>query len=148
MPWSTPTHISKVIEIVLRENPASIIDVGCGMGVYGFLCRIFLEQVNLFDLKEKRINRRIWNRKIDCIEGFEEYINPVHLWAYNRIIVRNIEEALAEMDANSYDLALFLDVIEHFEKEKGFNVLKDLKRVAKKVLITTPREFFPQVCDG
>jgi 16S rRNA G1207 methylase RsmC len=42
------------MQIVLRENPMSLLDVGCGMGIYGFLCRIYLEQTDLFNFKEKK----------------------------------------------------------------------------------------------
>ncbi len=51
------------------------------------------------------------------------------------------------MKSSSYDLALFLDVIEHFEKEEGFSVLKELRRISKKVLITTPKDFYEQVVE-
>ena len=46
---------------------------------------------------------------------------------------------------NSFDLALCADVVEHLEKEKGFNLLAELERVArKKVVVITPNGFIEQ----
>ncbi len=80
------------------------------MGIYGFLCRIFLEQIDL-------------------------------------VIIDNIESAILKFNSKSYDMVLFLDVIEHFDKDTGMWILKEAFRVGRQVIVTTPKEFFAQVVE-
>ncbi|MEO5616692.1 MAG: hypothetical protein ABIS67_02895, partial [Candidatus Eisenbacteria bacterium] len=50
--------------------------------------------------------------------------------------------------APRYELAMFIDVIEHLEKPDAWGFLAKLTRRAKKVLITTPWGFRPQEIAG
>ena len=51
-------------------------------------------------------------------------------------------ECIDELE--TYDLAIFGDVIEHFEKEKGHEVLKKLFEHTDNIIISTPNGFLPQ----
>jgi hypothetical protein len=50
---------------------------------------------------------------------------------------------LARTD-RQYDLALLIDVIEHFEKDDGYQLLERLRAVAHNVILATPYGFAPQ----
>lgn len=43
MPTSYPEAISSILELVRREEPRSILDLGVGFGKYGMLCREMLD---------------------------------------------------------------------------------------------------------
>jgi hypothetical protein len=54
-------------------------------------------------------------------------------------VVHNMNELPLPFADNSHDHVLLLDVIEHFEKEQGFRVLEEAKRVCRKsVYVLTP----------
>ncbi len=146
MPYSYPEQISTILRAILDVNPYSLLDVGCGLGVYGFLSRIHLEQDNLFDENFDVARNPNWKRRIDCIEGFPRYIKCWHEWAYDNIYVGNAVEVLDRLlqTGKSYDMSICIDVIEHFTKEEGYELLAKLEKVSKSVLISTPKEFFEQ----
>jgi 2-polyprenyl-3-methyl-5-hydroxy-6-metoxy-1,4-benzoquinol methylase len=148
MPFSKTSQISTIIEYIETLNPLSILDVGVGMGQYGFLSRIHLEHHNLFHIGENEItprDRKEWRVRIDGIEGYKAYLNPVHDYCYNEIMIGDALKILPTLLDNSYDLILAIDIVEHFSQIEGLNFLSQLKRVAKKsALISTPKTFIPQ----
>ena len=43
MPVSTPVHLSHCLNHIIQLSPQSVLDVGCGFGMWGFLCRTYLD---------------------------------------------------------------------------------------------------------
>lgn len=129
-------------------NPASILDVGVGMGQYGFLARNNLENVNLFQIDGASAAQRPkseWRVRIDGIEAFSTYFTPVHDYVYNNIMIGDALDLLPRIPDGSYELAMAVDILEHFDKPEGRRLLSELKRVAKRaVLVSTPKEFMHQ----
>jgi len=137
MPLSFVQAIPVIIEQVAHLKPSSILDVGIGFGKYGVLFREALE------LPYERYARSQWKVKIDGVEAFEGYRNPIHEFAYNRVFYGRIEEILPSL--GQYDVILLIDVLEHFEKEEGRKLLQDLLLHARKsLLVSTPRFPAPQ----
>uniref|UniRef100_A0A7V4TH12 Glycosyltransferase n=1 Tax=Candidatus Caldatribacterium saccharofermentans TaxID=1454753 RepID=A0A7V4TH12_9BACT len=137
MPLSFVQAIPVIIEQVAHLKPSSILDVGIGFGKYGVLLREALE------LPYERYARSRWKVKIDGVEAFEGYRNPIHEFAYNRVFYGRIEEILSSL--GQYDVILLIDVLEHFEKEEGKKLLQDLLLHARKsLLVSTPRFPAPQ----
>jgi len=48
------------------------------------------------------------------------------------------------IQAGSYDLILLVDVLEHFEKDRGLILLRECKRVGRKILLWSPEGECPQ----
>ncbi len=141
MPVSHPLQISRILALILKLNPRSILDVGCGLGIYGALSRIYLEGDNLYDRENLTWNKKEnWEKRIDCIEGFDRYITDLHRFIYNEIFISEAMESLSSLRDRSYDLVMAVDILEHFEKEKGPAFIKELKRIGKNVIIATPSE--------
>jgi 2-polyprenyl-3-methyl-5-hydroxy-6-metoxy-1,4-benzoquinol methylase len=111
MPLSFVQAIPVVIEQVAHLKPSSILDVGIGFGKYGVLLREVLE------LPYERYAQSQWKVKIDGVEAFDGYRNPIHEFAYNRVFYGRIEEILPFL--GQYDVILLIDVLEHFEKEES-----------------------------
>jgi len=127
MPSGRPNIISPVIDLIMRINPDSILDVGSGFGKWGFLLREYLE------VWQGRLYPEDWKKRIDAIEIFKGYTRlPWYAIIYNNIYTQDITKNDGIL-AN-YDLVLFMDVVEHLEKEKGLEMLKK----ARHWIVSTP----------
>jgi SAM-dependent methyltransferase len=128
MPTSEHQQIPYVVDAIVREHPASVLDVGCGYGKYGVLTREYTAAT-----------------RVDAID-----VNPPRYPVYDHFYSGDLRQlgAVLPADAPRYDLAIFLDVIEHFEKAEAWSVCDQLTARAKKVLITTPWGFRPQEIPG
>jgi hypothetical protein len=136
MPSSQYYHISKIMEMVISLNPKSVMDMGSGFGKFGVLCREYLE---LWDGRQKYE----FSRRIDCVEIFQKYISPLHKYVYNNVYNENILEIAPKLDTK-YDLVLLIDVLEHFQKIDGINLLNTLLAKNESVLVSTPKKPSPQ----
>lgn len=124
-------NISYNIELVRKLNPKSILDVGIGFGRWGILFREFLEvwDSSIYDGK--------WQRVIDGVEIFPGYIKDYHKYFYSNIYIENALDFLRNTD-KKYDLINFGDVIEHFTKEQGEELIELASDKGKHVLINIP----------
>ena len=127
MPVSTSVHISHCLSRIIPLAPESILDVGCGFGLWGFLCREYLDVMN------ERVQPETWRVRIDGIELFEPYILAHQRALYNSIRIADIRDVAAHVD--EYDLIITGDVIEHLDKADGEAVIADLYRKARKALL-------------
>src|SRR6266545_2972723 len=109
MPVSNPWHAPVVLHLVLAVHPTSILDVGIGLGTYGFLLRQYL------DITRGNLDRNRWEVRIDGIEVFGGYKNPVWDYAYDSVLLGDVRSLLANI--GRYDVILCNDILEHFEKQ-------------------------------
>lgn len=152
MPFSNVEQIAPIMAEIDRIRPQTMIDVGCGLGVYGLLCRIQLDLYwddtfykKLF--REHRPQAR-WNVVIDAIEGFPDYLDYIPRWVYNEIIVADVRTALPEIASARYDLALALAILEHLPKEDGRQFIRELQRISRVVILSVPKQVAPQCVPG
>jgi 2-polyprenyl-3-methyl-5-hydroxy-6-metoxy-1,4-benzoquinol methylase len=152
LPFSQSGQIGAIVGFCESLQPLSVLDVGVGMGVYGFLLRTNLEHLDLFDVSGTTASlrpRSAWKRRIDGIEGFATYLTPVHAYAYNQVIIADALDALSKMADGSYELVLAVDILEHFTKEQGDAFICECVRVCSRAcLISTPKEFIHQVVEA
>ncbi len=113
MPSSRPDGLEAFIKRIMELQPKSILDVGCGFGKYGFLCREYLDiWATDSDYHEHTVN-------IEGIEVFRDYTSSLQL---------NIYDWIYEIDATvlpwrddfptmlpSYDLIIMSDILEHMD---------------------------------
>jgi SAM-dependent methyltransferase len=133
MPSSTFSAISPIMEAVQMIKPTSVLDVGCGYGKYGFLCREYIE---------------IWKKVeaiIDAIEVFGPYIEETkERGIYDHIFQGEAITLLKLMPDKIYDLILAIDILEHFDEKDGNEFLDEIKRIGKSAIICTPTTMRPQ----
>ena len=142
MPTSWPSQISPIVNVILAASPRSVLDVGCGYGKYGVLCREYLDVMAGARAGDPHpLRRRV---TIDCIEACAEYITPVHRYVYDSIQLGDALEILPSLGDNYYDLALVVDVLEHFSPEEGGRFVREVTRVARAALVATPTTPMPQ----
>ncbi|GMW00029.1 MAG: hypothetical protein AMXMBFR84_11670 [Candidatus Hydrogenedentota bacterium] len=127
MPVSTGIHLSHCLNLIAHLNPRSVLDVGCGFGTWGFLCRMHL------DIHPGRVQMEKWQARIDGIELFEPYIQAHQRALYTSIRIADIRDVAPTLDR--YDLVIAGDVIEHLNKDEGIAVLHHLYNAAQGALL-------------
>ena len=142
MPISRAEVIPHVVDLVTELNPSSILDVGVGFGHWGVLFRTFTD-IRGAEVQPDRYGN--WQVRIVGIEIFEAYRNPVHD-VYSQVHYGDARQVMAGIE-ESFDLVFLGDVIEHFEKSEGRQVLKQARQSVVRgglLVVTTPRYFRPQ----
>ena len=119
-----------------RLNPRSILEIGVGFGKWGVIAREYL------DAWQGRFRREDWQVRIEGVEIFEGYRNPVWDAVYDRIYIGDATRILNTLD--SFDVGLICDVIEHIEKPAGRALINQLLAHCETVILTTPLSFWPQ----
>lgn len=108
-----------------RPGINTIIDLGVGMGQWGFCFRTYL------DYYCGRIHKENWKTVMLGVESFESYRCPT--WdLYDSVHIGDIREFVTEMP--SADLVSMIEVLEHFTKEDGIKVLTELKKRARHII--------------
>jgi SAM-dependent methyltransferase len=150
MPFSNSEQISPIFSEIKRKPVRSVLDVGCGLGVYGMLCRVQLDLYNDEQFYEKleAPNRDRWEIRIDGIEGTPEYVPLIPDWAYDDLEVGEALQALEHRSDGQYDLVLALAIIEHFSKQDGERFLDELIRIGGRVIVSVPKRVMPQEVPG
>jgi cyclopropane fatty-acyl-phospholipid synthase-like methyltransferase len=109
----------------LLINSRTVLDVGCGVGatLTEFCCPI-------------KIGVDAHRPYLENAKSGEQFIK-----------LNFMAERLSELFLpNSMDSVTLIDVIEHFEKEVAFHVLRQVEEIAaKRVIVFTPRGFFQQI---
>ncbi len=139
MPTNRMIHLGPVMEEIKCYKPGSILDVGIGFGLMGPL---FRAMTDVRKSERDPESYHSWPTKIDGIEIFEWYRNPV--WqAYSEVYIGNALTVLDKL--GNYDIIYAGDVIEHFKKEEGFKLIdKMLEHCSQWVIIATPSPAPPQ----
>ena len=131
LPTSWFQAIPTILNQVILSHPTSILDIGVGFGKYGLLLR------EVFEIPYERYDKSQWITKVDGVEVFETYCNPVYDFAYDNIYYGDIIEIVDTLDR--YDVIMIIDVIEHFEKEVGIELInKLLEHTNRAIIVSTP----------
>lgn len=129
-----------MIDWITRVQPTSVLDIGVGFGKWGFLAREYT------DINEHRYKREDWQARIDGVEAFPEYATPTYQYIYNEVHYGDLREVLPKL--GHYDLIIIGDVIEHFTKEVGLDLLRQMRQKSQYVLLSSPTVFFTQEMFG
>ena len=132
---SSLRHVSPIIETVLALAPHSVVDLGMGTGKYGFLLR---EQHDM-----ARVRDEDWELRLVGVEGYGQYVGDLQRRIYDDVIVSDVRDYLAQTDER-FDVALALDILEHFTPEDGEAFLGAALDRARHVVILTPIAYYTQ----
>jgi hypothetical protein len=125
-----------VIHYAGAVKPQRLLDIGVGMGTYGFLVRQFL------DVSQERIEKKDWKLKIDGVEIYDGYRNPTWDYAYDSVQLCDIKDIINDLPR--YDVILCNDVLEHFERETALILISQLLDRCDTLIATTPNRDFIQ----
>jgi SAM-dependent methyltransferase len=132
MPSSSKEGKSIIREWVTEFGPnvQTVLDLGVGNGTYH----------RLFTKKSPALRGAQWIG----IEAWEPYIHRFDLLTrYNKIINADIR-AVDFNTLGKIDLVFAGDVLEHITKEEAINVIDNLLKVAKRIIVSIPIVHFPQ----
>jgi len=133
---SDASNLPFVATELQRLKPQSILEIGIGFGKWGVVAREYLEAWR------GRFRREEWQVRVEGIEIFEGYRNPVWDAAYDRVHIGDARQILKTL--GQFDVGLMCDVIEHIEKPAGRELVSQLLAHCQTVIITTPLSFWPQ----
>lgn len=136
MPTSDLYNVHPVITTIQQLEPSSVLDIGCGFGKYGVLMREYI------DVWHGRFRRDDWQLRIEAIEAFGEYANPLWDFVYDDVHIGDASTLLPHL--GTFDVVLIADVIEHFEKVAAKQLVEECMQRARALVISTPKEFFAQ----
>jgi len=136
MPISYPGALTHIGYSIIRMRPKTVLDIGCGSGMFGFMARQYT------DLDLRRYPKHSWQTKIDGIEVFPAYITDVHHYIYDHVYIGDAIEVLSNVP--DYDLMICADVIEHMDEAKGKFLLELMHAKSKKFFVVTPDRWIPQ----
>lgn len=123
------THRS--LPLILDSIPVnckSLLDVGCGRGIIGALCRIY-----------RSLDRLVG------VDGFERYLEfNQKTGFYDHTIPRNLNDTPLPFGTQEFEVVTCIEVIEHLEWSAGQRLLDELERIGSVVLLTTPNIDFQQ----
>jgi 2-polyprenyl-3-methyl-5-hydroxy-6-metoxy-1,4-benzoquinol methylase len=125
-----------VLHFLAAAAPKTILDVGVGMGAYGFLARQYL------DVGAERIEKDTWQTRIDGIEVYPRYRNPVWDYAYDSIAVQDVRDGIESM--SRYDVIICTDVMEHFPIHEARTLMNAFLNNSGVLIVTTPVGNYPQ----
>ena len=131
MPSSDPRVLEGVCREIIIANPKTVLDIGVGFGKWGMLAREYT------DIWSYRFYKSEWETTITGIEIHQAYRNPI--WKiYNEIFIGDAHTILDTLavNENKFDLTLMIDVLEHFEKERGLEVLDKVMAISDKFLVS------------
>lgn len=116
---------------MMKIEPERVLDVGVGFGRWGVMLREFCEL--WFD----RVARESWKLEIEGIEAFEPNHYDHHRHFYDRIHLGDAAVVLPSLEG-SWDLVIFGDVLEHFEKSEGHSLIRESLERSHYVLVNVP----------
>jgi len=109
-------HIPFVVDALMRIEPSRVLDVGVGFGRWGILAREF------GDVWPGRVHRPAWRVRVEGIEAFAPNVAEYHRAFYDVIHEGDAADVLPAL-AEPYDLVIFGDVLEHFDRGVGERLL-------------------------
>ena len=127
MPVSIQVQITHCLNKIIQLQPKSVLDVGCGFGKWGYLCREYL------DVFPGRPYKEQWTTRIDAIEFFEPYIMEHQRFLYSNIMIGDVRDLCKTID--NYDLIIAGDVIEHMFKDEAEAVVETLYAKSNQLLM-------------
>jgi predicted SAM-dependent methyltransferase len=88
-----------------------------------------------------------------CVDAHQPYLDLLQQQIEDNssyvLLCNTWRPALKQFPANSIDSVFALDFIEHLPKAEGIDLLKEMKRIARRqVIIFTPLGFYPQNHDN
>jgi 2-polyprenyl-3-methyl-5-hydroxy-6-metoxy-1,4-benzoquinol methylase len=145
MPSSSPALLTPIVWQIMKLRPTSVLDVGCGWGKWGALCREYLDWWGPGATGVRRT-------RIDAVEIHAPYIGALHRAIYDEVwfpvdavdFLEAAPETVTPRPPDSWDLILCVDMIEHLDEARGRRLVAAAVKRTRSLLISTPMAPSPQ----
>lgn len=125
-------NIPFCVEVLIKVAPRRVLDVGVGFGRWGVLVREFCE--NWFG----REVPADWEVHVEGIEAFADCIADYHQGFYDKIHLGDARQILPSLLEEGWDMMVFGDILEHFDKEEAVGLLRGAIQSSTYVLVNVP----------
>lgn len=139
MPTSYYKQIPAIIEAAIAINPSTVLEIGIGCGKYGALLREYLTVWDHYFEPWGSVSITV-----DGIEIHELYASSPAWACYDSVAIGDAR-VLVPVLARRYDMALMVDVLEHFELDEGAALIGAILDHADSLLVGLPATFMPTV---
>jgi ubiquinone/menaquinone biosynthesis C-methylase UbiE len=122
------------LQIVLSlVDGCTILDVACGMGRFGYILRI-----NWWGTKKGEICA-----EPEYLVGIDIFLPFLKKVKYHKVYddVVLCDASFLPFRGNSFNVVIASEVLEHVEKKRGIQLLKEAERVSSKTIIFTTPHF-------
>ncbi|MBU3934243.1 MAG: class I SAM-dependent methyltransferase [Candidatus Omnitrophica bacterium] len=133
--YATGNIVAFIDQYHLKNKRLNVLDIGCGIGHNGFIFR------EMFEIRYSRLKPKEWMHRVEAIEIFEDYRNPIWDYVYDEVIVHDCQKAIPLLEDKKFDIIFATEVLEHFEKDKIHLLLDELiKKLTDdgSIIITIP----------
>jgi glycosyltransferase involved in cell wall biosynthesis len=104
--------------ILKKIRGSNILDCACGVGRWGYLLK---------------------GRNVVGIDLIKSYLSQAK--KYEEVVLGSV--VYLPFRSNYFDTVLAIELIEHLSKEEGILFLREIRRVSKHVVLSTPKNFEP-----
>lgn len=118
--YATGNIIAFIEQNHLKNKKLNVLDIGCGMGHNGFIFR------EMFEVRYSRLKPKEWMHRVEAIEVFEDYRNPVWDYVYDKVMICDCLKTIPLLEDEKYNIVFATEVLEHFEKEEVHFLLDKL----------------------
>lgn len=105
----------------------SVLDLGCGDGIYGALARRYLDHIH------NRFGPDEWRARLVGVEGHEGF--RTHSWGYYDTLHVDTIQGYFAKNTERFDVVLALDVMEHLPFREALEMLREAYSRTNKYLI-------------
>jgi glycosyltransferase involved in cell wall biosynthesis len=119
------------IEAMMRIAPERVLDIGVGFGRWGMITREFC------DVWFGRVLPPDWKVHVEGVEAFPKNINAYHSHFYDKVHIGDLRDLLPTFK-DRWNLIIFGDVLEHFEKHEAIQLLHWAVGLSDYVLVNIP----------
>ena len=118
--YATGNIIAFIEQWHLKNKSLNVLDVGCGIGHNGFIFR------EMFEIRYSRLKPEDWMHRVEAIEIFEEYRNPVWDYVYDKKIIGDCLKIVPSLNDKKYDIIFATELLEHLDREEIYFLLDKL----------------------
>ena len=131
-----------IVPLLEELRPKAVLDVGKGLGKYGFLIHEYLGIGETTTPDPARKLKDQSSVRLDAVEIQPNYMLPHIGDLYETVHMGDITEIYPTL--TGYDAVLMADVIEHIERTKAIEVVTHFIEDGSTVVVSTPHRFWTQ----
>jgi phospholipid N-methyltransferase len=136
MPVSAMVFDQHIAALIERMKPSSVLDIGPGAGKYGRIIAMLRE-------------RGLAVESLAAVEIDQSYIDQFELNKVYDVVQLGDASALPDVGPDAqWDLVILGDVLEHFRKSRGSDLLEYLYYRTKYIVVVVPIDYIQGAWEG
>ncbi|MFL5296279.1 MAG: class I SAM-dependent methyltransferase [Phenylobacterium sp.] len=136
MPTSAMVFDQHIAALIARMQPASVLDIGPGAGKYGMIVKALREHGIKID-------------SLAAVEIDESYIEQFKLNDIYDVVQLGDASMLPDVGPDAeWDLVILGDVLEHFRKSRGVDLIDYLFYRTKYIVLVVPIDYIQGAWEG